>query len=215
MGLYKVMSIELSAAEREQRFTDLFNAHHTQLLAYVRRRLTPDIADDALADTFLAAWRNLDRLSGDPLPWLYGLARGAVSHQRRSIDRTTRLDQRSVARDLRIISPDLSEVIGWEDRFVAAFARLNETEREVLRLVTWEELGPSDGAVVLGCTPTAFKVRLHRARRHLRHLLDADSADQRADVPRRYPEIQRSPSPPHDSTSRTEFRGVAMNKEMP
>jgi RNA polymerase sigma factor (sigma-70 family) len=208
------MSIELSTAERERRFTELFNAHHTQVLAYVRRRLAPDIADDALADTFLAAWKSLDRLSGDPLPWLYGLARGAVSHQRRGIDRFARLNQRSIARNLRIISPDLSEVIGWEDRFVAAFAQLNETEREVLRLVTWEELGPSDGAVVLGCTPTAFKVRLHRARRHLRHLLDANSDSDRADVPRRYPAVQRSPRPPEDASSHTEIRGVAMNKEM-
>ena len=102
------MGIELSTAERERRFTELFNVHRNQILAYARRRLGPDVADDALADTFLAAWMSLDRLSGDPLPWLYGHARGAVSHHRRRIERIARLNERTIALDLGVPSPDLS-----------------------------------------------------------------------------------------------------------
>jgi DNA-directed RNA polymerase specialized sigma24 family protein len=52
-----------------------------------------------------------------------------------------------------------------------AWAELNETDREVLALVAWEELRVRDAALVLGCSPPVFSVRLHRARRRLEHLL--------------------------------------------
>ena len=42
---------------------------------------------------------------------------------------------------------------------------LSETDQEVLRLVAWDELSAAEGAQVLDCTPAAFRVRFHRARR--------------------------------------------------
>ena len=50
---------------------------------------------------------------------------------------------------------------------------LPATEREALLLVAWEQLTPAQAADVLGCTPGAFRVRLHRARKRLaRHLAE-------------------------------------------
>lgn len=163
--------------ERERRFTELFDAHHADVLGYALRRLGPDLAHDAVAETFLAAWRNLDRSSGDPLVWLYSLARGAVSHQRRRAGRAARLSERLVALDPGTVAPDHADDVGWEDPFDAAFRQLREPEREVLRLVAWEGLGAAEAAAVVGCSVTAFKVRLHRARRRLRQLLDTDHVD--------------------------------------
>jgi Sigma-70, region 4 len=48
-----------------------------------------------------------------------------------------------------------------------AWASLSNADREILRLVAWEGLGPTDGAAVLGCSVSSYKVRLHRARRRL------------------------------------------------
>jgi RNA polymerase sigma-70 factor (ECF subfamily) len=43
----------------------------------------------------------------------------------------------------------------------------------VLRLWAWEQLAPREIAVVLGVTPNAASIRLHRATRRLRERLGA------------------------------------------
>jgi RNA polymerase sigma-70 factor (ECF subfamily) len=48
---------------------------------------------------------------------------------------------------------------------MAVFERLSAGEREVLALAAWEELSSSAIAEVLGCSPNAARIRLHRARR--------------------------------------------------
>ncbi len=52
-------------------------------------------------------------------------------------------------------------------RVLAALARLNETDAEVLRLDAWEQLSAVSIAAVLEIEPDAARQRLHRARRHL------------------------------------------------
>lgn len=177
--------MELTEAQRAECFTRLFDAHYTTILAYTRRRLDDTTANDAAADTFLAAWLNLDRFSGDALLWLYSLARRTVSHHHRRLGRISRLNERAALLSVEGIVPDPAFCIGWQDPFNAAFAQLSESEREVLRLVAWEGLTASNGAVVLGCSETAFKVRLHRARRRLRRFLDAEDIDEHLIAARR------------------------------
>jgi RNA polymerase sigma-70 factor (ECF subfamily) len=53
-----------------------------------------------------------------------------------------------------------------------ALGRLSEGDREVVLLCAWEGLSIEEAATALGCSPTAAKVRLHRARRRLRAELD-------------------------------------------
>jgi DNA-directed RNA polymerase specialized sigma24 family protein len=64
------------ASVREARFDECFRQHYAHVLAYALRRL-PDrsAAEDVAAETFLVAWRRLDDIPGDPLPWLLGIAR--------------------------------------------------------------------------------------------------------------------------------------------
>jgi DNA-directed RNA polymerase specialized sigma24 family protein len=45
----------------------------------------------------------------------------------------------------------------------AALGRLSDADREILLLVSWEGLSSAEVAVVLGCSPTAARIRLHRA----------------------------------------------------
>jgi DNA-directed RNA polymerase specialized sigma24 family protein len=44
---------------------------------------------------------------------------------------------------------------------------LTPADQEVLRLVAWDDLTPDQASRVLGCSPGAFRVRLHRARQRL------------------------------------------------
>jgi RNA polymerase sigma factor (sigma-70 family) len=198
VGLYKTVDETNSSTEREKQFTELFNVHYPKVLAYVRRRLGSEASDDAVADTFLAAWTNLEQRPNDTLLWLYGLARGAVSHHRRRIGRIERLGERTASLQPKLNSPDHSETAGWQDPFSASFDRLNESEREVLRVTAWEGLGASEGTVVLGCSVSAFKVRLHRARRHLRQLLEEGESDRQGEpISRTYPRVADSAHQAH------------------
>lgn len=169
------MSTSAAEDERRRHFCALFDAHHTRVLVYARRRLPVAAAEDAVADTFLAAWRHLDSQRGDELLWLYGIARRCVFNQRRSLGRATRLAGRLLLQ-AGPLSPDPADEVCWGAPLRAALRQLTETEREVLRLVAWEHLSTAEGAIVLGCSATAFRIRLHRARRRLQALLDADDA---------------------------------------
>jgi RNA polymerase sigma-70 factor (ECF subfamily) len=61
----------------------------------------------------------------------------------------------------------------------AALARLSAGEREVLELVAYDGLSPTEVASVLDVTPNAARLRLSRARRHLRLLLEPGPASER------------------------------------
>lgn len=160
--------------DRKAAFESLFAAHYWAVRAYVLRRSHGSTAEDVVADTFLVAWRRIDAVGDDPLPWLFGVARRQLANQRRS-------DRRRGALAARLRSLGPSQNPGWEPppemsaRLAAAIETLSAREREALLLVAWEGLEPSRAARAAGCTPAAFRVRLHRARQHV--------AEQLADGP--------------------------------
>jgi RNA polymerase sigma-70 factor (ECF subfamily) len=111
-----------------------------------------------------------------------GVARRVLANQRRG-------DQRRVALADRLrltatpmagteFAPELS------DRLRAALLAVSPREREALLFVAWEGLSPERAAQAAGCGAATFRVRLHRARRHLAGHLDATG------------ETQRTPDPP-------------------
>ena len=53
-----------------RQFTELFGTYYGPVLAYARRRVGADLAQDVVAETFLAAWSNLNDLPPQPLRWL-------------------------------------------------------------------------------------------------------------------------------------------------
>jgi RNA polymerase sigma factor (sigma-70 family) len=161
--------------DADRRFESCFRDNYAAVLAFAVRRL-PDraTAEDAAAETFAVVWRRRDLIPGEPLPWLYGIALRVVANQRRSGQRRRRLgDRLEHEAGSRAASPELADALHRRDAFSSAFKRLSEDEREVLRLVAWEGLGTREAARVLGCSATAFRVRLHRARRRLAKHLEA------------------------------------------
>ncbi len=52
---------------RRERFEGLYRDHHPAVRAYLLRRADPELAQDALSETFLAAWRRFDELPAEPL----------------------------------------------------------------------------------------------------------------------------------------------------
>jgi RNA polymerase sigma factor (sigma-70 family) len=151
---------------RRRRFEALFAAHHAAVRSYVVRRAGGGIGvDDAVADTFLVAWRRLDEVPEPARPWLLGVARRVLADQRRGLHR-----RRSLAQRLAHASSARS---AWEppaqisSELADALRDLTGHEREALMLVAWDGLTPAEGAVAAGCSAAAFRVRLHRARRRV------------------------------------------------
>ena len=91
---------EIVERTREDRFEELFREHYRAVRGYALRRAPGDLAQDAVSETFLVAWRRLDDVPADALPWLYGVARRVLANQRRSIDRS-QVAIRGVAQDRR------------------------------------------------------------------------------------------------------------------
>ena len=72
----------------------MFAGHHDAVRRYVVRRQSGALVDDAIADTFLVAWRRLDEIPDWTLPWLLGVARRVLADQRRAGRRRRSLSER-------------------------------------------------------------------------------------------------------------------------
>lgn len=164
----------------EDEFSEVFERHYGDVERFLHRR-APDLSvPDLTAEVFLVAWRRWDQVPpGRALPWLYAVARNVLANEVRGTRRYRRLADRVAAHSDPAVEADHAEEISERAAVAAAFDRLGEADREVLRLVVWERLGRAEAATVLGCSTTAFAMRLARARRRLRAELAAAAAPRR------------------------------------
>lgn len=173
-------------AERVAAFDDLYDVTFAQVLAYCRRRTRSlHDAEDAVAETYLVAWRRLDdaTTAEAPLLWLYAVAFRVIANQRRGRDRYRRLVERlgryltsetAPGADTKILTDaDAVEV-------AAALEILSSIDREIVRLVAYEQLTYTETGMVLGLSEAAVRTRLYRARRCLRRHLNETRRDDSA-----------------------------------
>ncbi|GAA4989289.1 sigma-70 family RNA polymerase sigma factor [Kineococcus glutinatus] len=160
----------------EDRFAALFERTHRPLLAYaVRRVADPADAADVVAEAFLVAWRRLDDVPGgdDARPWMFGVARRVLANHHRGERRRHALADRLREELPRVVAPPDT----GDGTVAEAMRRLPEDDREVLRLVAWEDLAREEIAVALGVSRAMVRVRLHRARtRLLRAMAEIEGA---------------------------------------
>ena len=149
---------------RDDRFDDLVRAHHRAVSAYARA-LTADrhLAEDAVQETFLRAWRYLDsyRSSGSFEGWLLTICRRCVidlaqREQRHPVAEAARADEapRSVPHQAPDHSGDVLDLV----------AGLPLPQREVLVLCGWLGYDYEEAATLLEVPVGTVRSRLHRAR---------------------------------------------------
>jgi RNA polymerase sigma factor (sigma-70 family) len=162
------MSTPSERQSAEARFARVF-AHLPVVVSYARRRGSAD--PEALAAEAMAiAWRRLaDVPAGEPRPWLIATARNLVWEEWRRRSRSHAGAEPAAAPGFLEagIDPDLEQ----------ALRALSYDEREAVLLVAWDDLTPAQAARCLGITATAFRVRLHRARRRLRAALERGAVE--------------------------------------
>ena len=183
-------------AMREVAFSDTLD----EMLAAARPRLlrlaqqqgvTLDAADDVVQDTFIEAWRHLDSLRTPSRfdAWLNGICRNVslrwnrthnTTRQRQeSLSAFSKSEQDDFSTDRELDIPDLllvdpTEELSNQDLATLldrAMGYLPSTTRKALEMHYLAELPQNETALQLGLTINALEVRLHRARRQLRHVL--------------------------------------------
>jgi RNA polymerase sigma-70 factor (ECF subfamily) len=149
--------------ERRAGLEGLYAAYAPSVRRYLRQRTDAATADDLLSDVFVVAWRRLEKIPPDPVPWLLACARNVLAHSQRSERRRAAL----IDRLRNNTHPESIAVGDGRSRLAEALATLAERDREALLLIAWDDLSPGQAAAVLGCSRRAFAMRLHRARRRL------------------------------------------------
>lgn len=175
-----------SASGDVDRFSAMWGSYAHRILAYATRHVGAETAQEVVAETFLVAWRRLQDVPGDPLPWLIVVARNTIAGGRRSQHRARTL-QAELARLERAAAPVAAgpePVVVDREVMLRGLAGLTDVEREALLLIAWDGLTAAQAAAAAGCSTATFHVRLHRARRRLAGLVDeTDPEDSAASHP--------------------------------
>jgi RNA polymerase sigma factor (sigma-70 family) len=174
-------------------FSRLYREQGRAILAYALRRVeSPEDAADVLAETFLVAWRRLAEVppGTEARLWLFAVARRVIANLHRSERRRTRLGGR-LAESLQTELATQAAPGGEAAEVLRAMTGLSDEDRELLLLVSWEGLSPSEAAKVIEVSSLAARSRLHRARRRLRALMEGNepaSIEDRNSTRRRHDE---------------------------
>jgi len=174
-------SLVRAAQEGElEAFAEIVRRHERRLRLVLLRVLDDgrDV-EEAVQDTFVQAWRHLDRYRGDAalFTWLYRIGvNEALGRRRKKRIPTTDLDASGVdgAHDFRRdVQPEASaETSDLRSRVIAALNELPLDYREAVVLRDVAGLSNDEVAAALGLSVAATKSRIHRGRLQLRGLLD-------------------------------------------
>jgi RNA polymerase sigma-70 factor (ECF subfamily) len=163
-------------------FVALIAQSHRRDLAVARRFVgNEEDAADVVQESYLRAWRALPsfRREAHLSTWLHTIiANTARSWRRRRSPTTTLNDDTDLADGHLAIDPAWhADAAVDRDELRAALVRLPIAQRRVVILKDVDGLSHHEVAERLGITETAAKVRLHRARRQLRLLLELAGAE--------------------------------------
>ena len=163
---------------------DAFEAFYRENLPWVRRFVArrvddPHTAADLTADIFLAvvdSAAGYDASAGTAGAWLAGVARNVVADHFRRRVRESRAHDRVSGRAL--LDDQSAERIAdrldgerLTRQIYRSLAELPANQRAVVELVAVDGLSLVDAAQVLGISPGNARVRYHRARARLQHVL--------------------------------------------
>lgn len=182
-----VLLARLRAGE-EAAYAEMLRAYSGRLMAVARRYLKNDEdVRDAVQDAFLSAFRSIDRFAGGSqlYTWLHRIQVNACLMKLRTKrrkpeesieDLLPHFDSGGHQSEPSLLwqEPAEREIERRETRELVrrAIDRLPESYRTVLLLRDIEDVSTEETADLMGISPNAVKIRLHRARQALRTLID-------------------------------------------
>lgn len=170
-------------ASDEQRFTELFERHRDDLCRYLYRQLrSQDAAEDAVALTFVKAWRAREGFRGQASckTWLYQIANRVVldemrRRRRRPVEQELDIQQPELERLLQDEAPEPEEVLLRGERecltraaVQQALDRLTPDARELVNLYYFQGYNYDQISSRLGISYGRLRGRLHLIRERIR-----------------------------------------------
>jgi RNA polymerase sigma-70 factor (ECF subfamily) len=154
---------------------ELHDRHAAWVAARLRRRCSdPDVAADALQDTFVAIWKSAGSWngSGEVAAWMWGIAIRrliGVLRKRGRWEPATRIARRDGGLTIAAEETILENIEHGE--LGPALARLSPELRAVLEATVLDGLSTREASRLLGSPAGTVKSRARRARRELRGAL--------------------------------------------
>lgn len=154
--------------DRQQRFLAAHAATHDRIYRYFRRRTDgPATAEDLSSEVFKIVWEKSAEEEILSVMVLFGIAKNVLRNHDRSVARAANLF--GVLRREREAAAESAESSLQE-----ALGRLSPGDREVLLLTYWDGLSSPEISDLLNTSATAIRMRLHRARKALSTVIQAE-----------------------------------------
>ncbi|MCP5068216.1 MAG: RNA polymerase sigma factor [bacterium] len=166
-----------TAEQDEEAYRDLFQRYYPRVFSFVKRRLgSPELAEEAVADTFFEVWRGAAGFQGKSRvsTWILGIATFKCREAHRS---RGRLKRSSVITTPIEHLEAVADEVDPEERMVARnelrwakhrIDQLPEDQRKVVELTIIEGRSTNEVARRLRVSDGTVKSRLSRARSQLR-----------------------------------------------
>jgi RNA polymerase sigma factor (sigma-70 family) len=161
--------------QEPEAFAEVFRRYAPDIKRYVTRRLGPEAAEDIVAETFLAAFRQrggYDLSRQNARPWLYGIATNLMGRHVRTEVRQLRILERTgtdpVMASFTERSDERLSAEAFGPTLAGALAALPNGHRDALLLVVWGDLSYPEAAQALGVRMGTVRSRISRARKRLR-----------------------------------------------
>jgi len=156
---------------------ELHDRHAPWVLSRLRRRCAdPDVAAEAVQDTFVAVWKAAAKWDGrgEPAAWIWGIAIRRLIGVLRTRDRWSPVAEanRSPHGDELVVAAEEQVLAGIEHGgLAAAMADLSPELRAVLQATVLDGLTTREAGHLLGIPAGTVKTRAMRARTQLRGAL--------------------------------------------
>jgi RNA polymerase sigma-70 factor (ECF subfamily) len=174
---YADLDAALQAARKgdDWAMTCVFRVVHPTLLHYARRH-APDVAEDLVAETWMAAAKGFATFEGDAdefRAWLFVIARRRIADHYRNRARRPHLVALTDEAPMTAAADDqVIEALSTDQAIEALVRDLSADQAEVVLLRVVADLSVEQVAKIMGRSPGSVRVLQHRALRHLAKIWD-------------------------------------------
>ncbi|WP_051191679.1 RNA polymerase sigma factor [Microbacterium luticocti] len=155
-------------------FAQFYRDHYRLVVTIAEHRLgSLQDAEDVASETFRIVFQRHASGGDLTLPWLYGVVRNLVGNEYRRRTRSRALHDR-LATEWHETEPEASDAV---EMVREALTLLPTAQQELLTMIYWDELTMAEAAAILKCRVGAVRVRVMRARRALRSMIERLNED--------------------------------------
>lgn len=171
--------LETYSNDKKEGFKLLLIKYRERLYFHIRKILIIHAdTDDALQNTFLKVWENLDKFEAKSslFTWLYRIA----TNEALSMLKKRKREQKYEASEMESIFSNSQESDSWFDgdearrKFLAAIKKLPEKQQLVFNMKYFEELKYEEISEILSTSVGSLKASYHIARKKIEEILKDD-----------------------------------------